>query len=294
MTEEWTTIKKTRKSKSASGGKQSTGVSQKLKHAVAKGTNLNMQMEATEFTVSEFSLIMSDMKATAFVCDLFDRLSSVGLVESIIGLGIGSFTSSASSRLQLALLCLLSEELLRRRGEASRCKVFIFDPVMSAEDRAICDTLGIDVLSDNLKGKHCNNGTSTLYFMPHCPYRLYCNLLWSNWDHLHSTVILGNSFSSYSLRRISSDNGGASDLTDTVMRLLPFLKEVEVWRSSYAKDVRSNARLSSLENAFCDLSLLSLLTDMNAKQSAEFASVLSCRASEESIDQSSENDEELF
>ena len=31
-----------------------------------------------------------------------------------------------------------------------------------------------------------------LFYMPHCPYRLYCNLLWANWHSLHKIFILGN------------------------------------------------------------------------------------------------------
>ena len=45
----------------------------------------------------------------------------------------------------------------------------------------------------------------TLCFMPHCPYILYGNLLWSNWDAMRegNIVIIGNSFQTYALRAVT-------------------------------------------------------------------------------------------
>eukprot|EP01034_Spumella_vulgaris_P026250 gene26250-32796_t len=95
----------------------------------------------------------------------------------------------------------------------------------------------------------------TLFFMPHCPYRLYCNLLWQNWSQLSNTVILGNSFQSYSDRRMSSPT---SDASDTLHLLSPCVEETGVWHRSntFVRDVRNVSELSFLENAFCDLSLM--------------------------------------
>jgi hypothetical protein len=44
--------------------------------------------------------------------------------------------------------------------------------------------------SRNSSPSHDNN--FYLFYMPHCPYRLYCNVLWQNWFHLDRIFILGN------------------------------------------------------------------------------------------------------
>ena len=75
---------------------------------------------------------------------------------------------------------------------------------------AVCESLGIKVVLENRKGKHSaadlrSIGSSTkeravvnegltLFYLPHCPYRLYCNLLWANWNAqaLQNIYIIGN------------------------------------------------------------------------------------------------------
>ncbi|XP_065595083.1 SRR1-like protein isoform X3 [Cyrtonyx montezumae] len=46
------------------------------------------------------------------------------------------------------------------------------------------------------EGKHCVNGSPTLFYMVHCGKALYNNLLWRNWSvgALSNMVIIGNSF----------------------------------------------------------------------------------------------------
>ena len=59
---------------------------------------------------------------------------------------------------------------------------------------------GICYDPENKRGKYRftaesnSNSGCTLYFMPHCPYRLYCNILWENWDILDNILILGNRY----------------------------------------------------------------------------------------------------
>lgn len=81
----------------------------------------------------------------------------------------------------------------------------------------------------------------SLFYMPHCPMRLYSNVLWAHWDHIfppsargryesdqeHSSVIIfGNSFSAYDERTISSEK--RSDVTNAVFRAVPYANEVPV------------------------------------------------------------------
>ena len=45
-----------------------------------------------------------------------------------------------------------------------------------------------------------------MFFMPHCPFRLYSNVLWANWSPslLSRVTIVGNSFSAYDSRSLSA------------------------------------------------------------------------------------------
>ncbi len=60
-------------------------------------------------------------------------------------------------------------------------------------DLELYGQLGISVLRVNTKGKHAVEN-QTLFFMPHCPYRLYCNVLWANWQNLDYAHIFGNRY----------------------------------------------------------------------------------------------------
>lgn len=118
------------------------------------------------------------------------NLPSEQSFDSIIALGIGSLISPVS-QLQLAIyLCLCDLYLSPTASNDSKC---IFDPIITSVDRKIYDNLGIPVLTENTKGKHqVTQGKKVLFFLPHCPYRLYCNILWANWDNLENIYLYGN------------------------------------------------------------------------------------------------------
>jgi hypothetical protein len=119
-------------------------------------------------------------------------------VKRLVVLGLGSFSQSANAVHQLALLLQLIETYL------SFHPVFIeiYDPVMSENDQTLCSQLGFRVLTENKQGRHAPHKTNycdddeeeeaVLYYMPHCPYRLYCNVLWDHWPRIQQVVILGN------------------------------------------------------------------------------------------------------
>lgn len=124
--------------------------------------------------------------------------------------------------------------------------------------------------------------------MPHCPYRLYCNVLWSHWHTLDDVCILGNSFESYSLRRIhinpsskvdanmsknqmnkkskQSKKKGSSeevvegmhteavveDRTDLVMQLLPFIRERKMWPLSAILSGNHSVEASTVQRREAD------------------------------------------
>lgn len=130
----------------------------------------------------------------------------------MISLGVGNVLSSQSSLLQFALVLCIREswqlsvvdaplahvdhdvsKITMPDGDISNdLKYQIFDPLFSAKESLVCRSLGLFVSDENRKGKHKAAKGPTLFFMPHCPYRLYVNLLWENWDNLENVIILGN------------------------------------------------------------------------------------------------------
>jgi hypothetical protein len=131
----------------------------------------------------------------------------------MISLGVGNVLSSQSSLLQFALVlcireswqlsvaddpllnvdhCDLSKKIMQDGDISNDLKYQIFDPLFSTKESLVCRSLGLFVSDENKKGKHKAARGPTLFFMPHCPYRLYVNLLWENWDNLKNVIILGN------------------------------------------------------------------------------------------------------
>jgi len=135
----------------------------------------------------------------------------------------------------------------------SRCE--IFDPLFGRLERAVCASLGFSVCESNRKGKHnvsniVSSGSGrALFFMPHCPYRLYCNLLWSNWQQLDCLVIIGNSFQNYYTRRVGTDLSSG----DLVVRLREAFSETAIDSSLLSEDEAE--RLQRAGDAFSDISL---------------------------------------
>ena len=68
--------------------------------------------------------------------------------------------------------------------------------------------------------------------MPHCPYSLYNNVIWKNWNALDTFLILGNSFESYSLRNLHRRNekkGKDEDEADCMRILEAATAETRIW-----------------------------------------------------------------
>jgi hypothetical protein len=182
----------------------------------------------------------------------------------IVAFGIGRFASSNIALLQLALLlCLLRDEVRNGNVESTETS-YIFDPMCDVNEEEICSKLGLETLKENIHGKFdatsTMDGATTLFYMPHCPYSLYGNVLWRNWDHLEDITIIGNSFNSYALRRdpkVQVSTGSAPG-PDCVNLLTPILTEIEIWESSH-NDPRvcpHASRLQVMESAFNDMSVM--------------------------------------
>ncbi|KAM4577978.1 SRR1-like protein [Fundulus diaphanus] len=136
--------------------------------------------------------------------------------------GLGSFSSCASARYQLAMLLLLLDA-----GQIPVKDCSLYDPAFSPAERDVLRGLGLSVLTENEEGKRLAT-KPTLFYLMHCGKALYNNLLWKNWNprHLSLVKIIGNCFSGIrertierELRRDYSYISKAVDLCEE--RLLP-------------------------------------------------------------------------
>lgn len=212
-------------------------------------------------------------------------------IHSILSLGIGSPSHSISSLWQFCLLLVLKKYF--------PTFFYIYDPLMSSEDQELCTYYHINylnfhsisenknenyflwsnsrILSSFLPSFPLESDEYILFYMPHCPYKLYCNVLWSFWPLLSQVLILGNSFENYSLmrglrakttRKIIHSNGIEEEEKDgdLIERLMShinknelYYKETKIWNFFFlsSKNKLKNNNDSNifdrLEPAFCDL-----------------------------------------
>jgi len=160
---------------------------------------------------------------------------------------------------------------------------YYFEPFIQPLERKVLNHFHVKVLDVNEQGKRRISvkgqvlpKSSTLFYMPHCPMRLYSNVLWANWniegeeDVLMDgrIVIMGNSFRAYDDRIISSEK--KNDKTNAIFPLLPFTQEVKVLASKqgtgnkkkktiYTGSVMTNDALSfqEVELSFNDSAIIS-------------------------------------
>ena len=113
--------------------------------------------------------------------------------KEIICLGLGPLNRS-SSQWQLALLLTLMEI-----DNFVNCNAF--DPIFDLED--------IDILQKyNISNKELYTSTKdikTLFYMPHCEYKLMEDILESNLSNLENIVIFGTSYDSIRDKRFYND-----------------------------------------------------------------------------------------
>mmetsp|Transcript_40368 Transcript_40368/g.84791 ORF Transcript_40368/g.84791 Transcript_40368/m.84791 type:complete len:412 (-) Transcript_40368:3368-4603(-) len=153
--------------------------------------------------------------------------------------------------------------------EQRRVPIFYFEPIMLPVEKELLETtFHIQLIESNEMGKRTvesmrqqhhltvamnktrmekspedteltqqtkSSSAYTLFYMPHCPMRLYCNVLWSHWDHIfpindktmdEPILIFGNSFLTYDERTISSEK--RADPTNGIFQIVTFAKEISV------------------------------------------------------------------
>lgn len=126
------------------------------------------------------------------VADYFNRVLGSEIKMQMVIYGIGSIELYEPPRLQLSLAILL------RRDFSWIGNVEVFDPILSATESQVLETLGCSVMSINEHGRR-EALKPTMFFMPHCEAELYNNLLQANWklSLLKNMVLFGNSFETY-------------------------------------------------------------------------------------------------
>jgi hypothetical protein len=143
--------------------------------------------------------------------EIADGKTCEPVLLEIIALGVGNIISSRTSMLQFALLLSFRDHIssLHEKDRFLLHKVAIFDPVMTSTEILLCGYYTLCHITENKKGEYrsfawdttnittttseqLSSSRRTVFFAPHCPYRLYCNLLWANADLLDTVLIIGN------------------------------------------------------------------------------------------------------
>jgi hypothetical protein len=110
-------------------------------------------------------------------------------------LGLGCFSEDRVARLQLGFFLAMAELLAIPLG---CCRVY--DPAFVPVEVQALQLLGLTVPAANRVGAELCPA-ACLVFMPHCPARLYEEVLRCNWARLDGLLLVGNSLASYEDRR---------------------------------------------------------------------------------------------
>ena len=123
----------------------------------------------------------------------------------------------------------------------------------------------VDQTKQNISGVENNKASigdmsqqptsSSLFYMPHCPMRLYSNVLWANWDPEYimngRLIIFGNSLLAYDDRIMDSER--RNDDTNAIFPCLKWIREEPAFVKSTRKMDRNNTLSDlKLEMAFND------------------------------------------
>jgi len=119
--------------------------------------------------------------------------------QTIICYGIGNF--GEISEVQTASMWQLAAAVALQQKFSLQHFLF-FDPCMTDDEARFLARQNVDILPQNEQGRRSIR-EPCFFFMPHCPLRLYTNVLYTNWDHLDLLCIFGNSLSSYANRLLN-------------------------------------------------------------------------------------------
>ncbi|KAH0896342.1 hypothetical protein HID58_045910, partial [Brassica napus] len=114
------------------------------------------------------------VESSKFYTTFLEQLKCAETQLQMVMYGIGSIESYESPRFQLSIAILMKREFDWVGN------IEVFDPVLSATESSVLESLGCTVLSVNEQARR-EALKPTLFFMPHCEANLYNNLLQANW-----------------------------------------------------------------------------------------------------------------
>ncbi|XP_017040086.1 SRR1-like protein [Drosophila ficusphila] len=132
-------------------------------------------------------------------------------LERIVCLGLGPFSRTYHALHQAAFVIGL------QRHHKIKDALY-FDPVFRDTEKELINLFDGCVMSEDCAGKH-EATVPTLYYLPHCPYALMHNILWSNWkrETLPNVFLISNSFEMLTMNRKSQN--------DHIMRIVEHCTE---------------------------------------------------------------------
>lgn len=236
-------------------------------------TSLNVIQESSNdviFSKENFFVEMNSLKDSLMSVSLYSQLiknlytiinsKSNILYMKLIAFGIGDCIHNSVSKIQFALLLLLQDFLIDfvQSNTTSKLKdceiqIQIFDPILlnfMNEFDVVCEYYKLIFLKSNDKAKIQveNDQTMFIYYMPHCPFTLYNNILWSHWYYLDNLLIIGNSFEAYEIRRCLSNSNHESNCISLLEGIYN-----EISLSQQFIDVKYMKNLKNIECCFNDL-----------------------------------------
>ena len=141
-----------------------------------------------KFRESEF---WKNFKQDFLLC--LNVLGWTGRQVDLVSYGIGFLSKEHCVLDQLALACVLQEEL---KGSH-----WSFDPAYTSHCCKFLQDLHISVISENEQCKRLAENP-TVFFLPHVDATLANNLLWKNWtsENLENLIVIATSFSTLTRR----------------------------------------------------------------------------------------------
>lgn len=192
-------------------GERESKVMQKMQTCLKK-------LETSKF----YELFLNQVQGSE-VSACFSRVLGSEPKMNMVIYGIGSIESFEAPRLQLSLAILMKRKF-DWIGDME-----VFDPVLSATESRVLESLGCSVMSVDEEGRR-QVLKPTLFFMPHCEAVLYHNLLEANWtiDSLRNLALFGNSFESYEHHSSVIKDYVASDYTKRILAAHCFTDEFRI------------------------------------------------------------------
>jgi len=258
----------------------------------AEVTSTQLRIDAALIDIAELKFTENLLAATFNALPSSNEQDPSPLCwRELVAYGVGPVSSSARARAQFA-----AAEVLRRR--LGVIDAWWYDPACSATDIAVVGSYGWRLIASDEEAKRAvllevedggnDSGThkrpiGTVFYMPHCPFRLYSNVLWKNWPvgctppssapssglsggklgetdttattarttGLEQCCIVGNSFDAYDSRTL----GSAVDETNCVLRLLPYTHETKL-TVDHPRDAELLGRHSVGIDVFGDLAVM--------------------------------------